>query len=199
MRFEYEQPLLGPQHKMNLSDWLCKTKAHKIPSFLWRYKWRVVFTQYYYSWRGWLRATISSFGSVKEVLEASLGYIVSFRLAAEWNMVKAGGARIFTLQYSKAFWHNDWISVISNSIVPLLHKASILSVGPYEQSWRRIAFYLVGTGTSVNPERRTAGANLTNAMIGLSKKSTSPTKTLDASAPVGIFLMKFMSTYWQII
>lgn len=60
-----------------------------------------------------------------------------------------------------------------------------------------LTLYLVGTGTSVNPERRTAGASLTNAIIGLSKKSTSPTRTLDASAPEGIFLMKFISTYWQ--
>lgn len=57
------------------------------------------------------------------------------------------------------------------------------------------ALHLVGTGTSVSPESRTAGASLTNAMMGLSKKSTSPTSTLDASAPEGIFLMKFMSTY----
>lgn len=55
--------------------------------------------------------------------------------------------------------------------------------------------YLVGTGTSVRPVSRTAGDRRTKAMIGRSRKSTSPTRTLEASAPGGIFLMKFMSTW----
>lgn len=54
--------------------------------------------------------------------------------------------------------------------------------------------YLVGTGTSVSPVRRTAGERRIKAMIGRSRKSTSPTKTFEASAPGGIFFMKFMST-----
>lgn len=91
-------------------------------------------------------------------------------------------------------WHNDWKPAVKQC--PLIQRATTLSVGPQEQPQRRTAHYLVGTGTSVSPDRRTAGASRTNAIIGLSKKSTSPTKTLDASAPVGIFLMKFMSTYW---
>lgn len=66
----------------------------------------------------------------------------------------------------------------------------------YKQSQTFQAFiYRVGTGTSVRPERSTAGESLTKAIIGLSKKSTSPTNTFDASAPEGIFLMKFISTY----
>lgn len=66
-----------------------------------------------------------------------------------------------------------------------------------EFSFKKIPdlIHLVGIGTSVSPDRRTAGLNLTKAMIGRSKNSTSPTKTFDASAPGGIFLMKFMSTY----
>lgn len=55
-------------------------------------------------------------------------------------------------------------------------------------------FYLVGTGTSVRPVMRTAGDSRTKAMMGFSRKSTSPTSTLEASAPGGIFFMKFMST-----
>jgi hypothetical protein len=50
--------------------------------------------------------------------------------------------------------------------------------------------YLVGIGTSVRPERRMAGDSLTKATMGLSKVSTSPTRTFEASAPVGIFFMK---------
>lgn len=57
-----------------------------------------------------------------------------------------------------------------------------------------IFLYLVGTGTSVRPVIRTAGANRTKAIMGFSRKSTSPTSTLEASAPGGIFFMKFIST-----
>lgn len=54
--------------------------------------------------------------------------------------------------------------------------------------------HLVGTGTSVRPVMRTAGDSRKKAMMGFSRKSTSPTSTLEASAPGGIFFMKFMST-----
>lgn len=55
--------------------------------------------------------------------------------------------------------------------------------------------YLVGTGTSVRPVSSTAGDRRMKAMIGRSRKSTSPTRTLEASAPGGIFFMKFISTW----
>lgn len=58
----------------------------------------------------------------------------------------------------------------------------------------QLSQYLVGTGTSVRPVIRTAGDSRTKAIIGFSRKSTSPTSTLEASAPGGIFFMKFMST-----
>lgn len=57
------------------------------------------------------------------------------------------------------------------------------------------SLYLVGMGTSVSPVSSTAGDRRTNATMDLSKKSSSPTSTLDASAPVGIFFMKCVSTY----
>lgn len=46
----------------------------------------------------------------------------------------------------------------------------------------------------MSPVIRTAGDKRTKAVIGFSRKSTSPTSTLEASAPGGIFFMKFMST-----
>lgn len=46
-----------------------------------------------------------------------------------------------------------------------------------------VAAYLVGTGTSVRPVSSTAGQSRTKAMMGRSRKSTSPTRTLEASAP----------------
>lgn len=55
----------------------------------------------------------------------------------------------------------------------------------------------MGTGTSVRPVIRTAGDSRTKAIMGFSRKSTSPTSTLEASAPGGIFFMKFMSTWNQ--
>lgn len=50
-------------------------------------------------------------------------------------------------------------------------------------------------GTSVRPERRTAGDSLTKATMGRSRESTSPTRTFEASAPVGIFFIKWRSTW----
>lgn len=50
-------------------------------------------------------------------------------------------------------------------------------------------FHLVGTGTSVRPPSVVAWARRTKATKGLLRKSTSPTKTLDASASLGIFFM----------
>lgn len=49
--------------------------------------------------------------------------------------------------------------------------------------------YLVGTGTSVRPPSVVACASRTKATKGLSRKSTSPTRTLEASASLGIFFM----------
>lgn len=49
---------------------------------------------------------------------------------------------------------------------------------------------LVAIGTSASPLSRTAGARRTNATTGLFRKSSSPTNTLHASAPGGIFFMK---------
>lgn len=51
------------------------------------------------------------------------------------------------------------------------------------------AAYLVGTGTSVRAPSMTACCSLTKAMKGISKKSTSPTSTLEASASRGSFFM----------
>ena len=48
----------------------------------------------------------------------------------------------------------------------------------------------VGTGTSVRSPRINALVSRIKAETGFSKISTSPTKTLDASAPGGIFLKK---------
>lgn len=51
------------------------------------------------------------------------------------------------------------------------------------------AAYLVGTGTSVRAPSMTACCSRTKAMKGESKKSTSPTSTLEASASRGSFFM----------
>lgn len=58
-----------------------------------------------------------------------------------------------------------------------------------------VGIYLVGMGTSVSPVSSTAGERRTKATMGLSRKSSSPTSTLEASAPSGIFFMKCMSTW----
>lgn len=55
--------------------------------------------------------------------------------------------------------------------------------------------YLVGTGTSVSPPRVVACARRTKATKGLSRKSTSPTSTFDASASLGIFFMNLFLSY----
>lgn len=49
--------------------------------------------------------------------------------------------------------------------------------------------YRVGTGTSVRAPSMTACCSRTKAMKGLSRKSTSPTSTLEASASRGSFFM----------
>lgn len=49
--------------------------------------------------------------------------------------------------------------------------------------------YRVGTGTSVRAPNITACCSRTKAMKGLSRKSTSPTSTLEASASRGNFFM----------
>lgn len=56
-------------------------------------------------------------------------------------------------------------------------------------------FYLVGTGTSVRPPSVVAWARRTKATKGLLRKSTSPTRTLDASASRGIFFMNLFFSY----
>ena len=58
-----------------------------------------------------------------------------------------------------------------------------------------VGIYLVGMGTSVSPVSSTAGDRRTKATMGLSRKSSSPTSTLEASAPSGIFFMKCVSTW----
>lgn len=49
--------------------------------------------------------------------------------------------------------------------------------------------YLVGTGTSVSAPSMTACCSLTKATKGASRKSTSPTSTLEASASLGNFFI----------
>ena len=55
--------------------------------------------------------------------------------------------------------------------------------------------YLVVMGTSARPLSSTAGARCMNATTGRSRNSSSPTRTLEASAPAGIFFMKWRSIY----
>lgn len=61
------------------------------------------------------------------------------------------------------------------------------------------SYHLVGTGTSVRPPSVVAWARRTKATKGLLRKSTSPTKTFDASASLGIFFMNLFFSYrkWQ--
>lgn len=58
-----------------------------------------------------------------------------------------------------------------------------------------VLFHLVGTGTSVRPPSVVAWARRTKATKGLLRKSTSPTKTLEASASLGIFFMNLFFSY----
>ena len=53
---------------------------------------------------------------------------------------------------------------------------------------------LVGTGTSVRSPRIAASCSRMKAEKGFSKKSTSPTRMLEASAPFGIFFIKWLLT-----
>lgn len=53
---------------------------------------------------------------------------------------------------------------------------------------------LVGTGTSVRSPRIAASCRRMKAEKGFSKKATSPTRMLEASAPFGIFFMKWLLT-----
>lgn len=64
---------------------------------------------------------------------------------------------------------------------------SILTVGPNKMKRNR-----VGTGTSVKSPKNVAWFSRINADKVFSRKSTSPTKMLDASAPGGIFLIKWV-------
>ena len=52
----------------------------------------------------------------------------------------------------------------------------------------------VGTGTSVRSPRIEASWSLMKAEKGFSRKLTSPTRMLEASAPLGIFFMKWLLT-----
>lgn len=53
--------------------------------------------------------------------------------------------------------------------------------------------HLVVMGTSANPLRSTAGERRTNATTGFSRNSNSPTRMFEASAPGGIFFIKWRS------
>lgn len=57
----------------------------------------------------------------------------------------------------------------------------------------RLVYDLVVMGTSARPLSSTAGARRTKATTGRSRNSNSPTRTLEASAPGGIFFMKWRS------
>ena len=79
---------------------------------------------------------------------------------------------------------------------------SLLEGGESEPEWAglrqqggRGRAYLVGTGTSVRAPSITACCNLTNATKGVSRKSTSPTRTLDASASRGSFFMNLFFSW----
>ena len=54
-------------------------------------------------------------------------------------------------------------------------------------------YNLVVMGTSARPLSSTAGDRRMKATTGRSRNSSSPTRTLDASAPGGIFFMKWRS------
>lgn len=58
-----------------------------------------------------------------------------------------------------------------------------------------VSHYLLGTGTSVTPPSIIDWTSRTNATNGLSKKSTSPTKTLEASASLGIFFINLFLSW----
>ena len=64
---------------------------------------------------------------------------------------------------------------------------SILTIGPNKMNRNR-----VGTGTSVIFPKAAAWFSRINADKVFSRKSTSPTKILDVSAPGGIFLIKWV-------
>lgn len=57
----------------------------------------------------------------------------------------------------------------------------------------QLVYNLVVMGTSASPLSSTAGARRMKATTGRSRNSSSPTRTLDASAPGGIFFMKWRS------
>ena len=69
---------------------------------------------------------------------------------------------------------------------PISWNLLVLPVGPSRRKIKR-----VGTGTSVMSPRMVAFWRRTNATIWWLRKSTSPTRMLDASAPGGIFFMKW--------
>lgn len=72
-------------------------------------------------------------------------------------------------------------------ILPLLQICALKSMHGLPGS------HLVVMGTSVRPPNSTAGESRTNATTGFSRNSSSPTKMFDASAPGGIFFIKWRS------
>ena len=62
----------------------------------------------------------------------------------------------------------------------------LLTIGP-----RRINRNLEGTGTSVRSPKNVPWLNRMKAESGLSRKSTSPTRMFEASAPGGILRIKW--------
>lgn len=72
-------------------------------------------------------------------------------------------------------------------ILPLLQICALKSMYGLPGS------HLVVMGTSVRPPNSTAGESRTNATTGFSRNSSSPTKMFDASAPGGIFFIKWRS------
>ena len=71
--------------------------------------------------------------------------------------------------------------------LPTSWNLALLPTGP-----SRMNRNLVGMGTSVRSPSNTELASLTNAIIGLVRKSTSPTRTFEASAPGGIFFRNLL-------
>ena len=66
-------------------------------------------------------------------------------------------------------------------------KSTLLTPGP-----RSMKRNLVGTGTSVKSPKCEASERRMNAESGLSSSFSSPTRMLEASAPGGIFFMKWL-------
>lgn len=71
-----------------------------------------------------------------------------------------------------------------------------LNIRRNEKRGTQLDAHLVGTGTSVRPPSVVAWAKRTKDTKGFSRKSTSPTRTFDASASRGIFFMNLFFN-WQ--